>query len=187
MNSLAELTCHIWGKAGPAGYFWPMKRTQRQTLDNVNRGYQLIVLEGQCHTILSGSPVRIKFWELNSHTEFKFCYLYLRMARVEKNRNLKWLANVFKFGRHVFQESSKFTMDSSWWQISFDVLFWFIKNFVASQGPSFVLNYKLWPKCRQWQCPFKLVWKRRGWYYIVDNSWQRTRPEITSNKIKWKR
>lgn len=143
MNSLAELTCHIWGKAGPAGYFWPMERTQRQTLDNVNRGYQLIVLEGQCHTILSGSPVRIKFWELNSHTEFKFCYLYLRMTRVEKNRNLKWLANVFKFGRHVFQESPKFTMDSSWWQISFDVLFWFIKNFVASQGPSFVFKLQV--------------------------------------------
>lgn len=52
-----------FSRTGPAGYFWPMKRTQRQTLDNVNRGYQLIVLEGQCHTILSGSPVRIKFWE----------------------------------------------------------------------------------------------------------------------------
>ena len=64
--------------------------------------------------MLDWKPIELKrstkflLQKLTYYTEFNFCHLQLWIIWMEKDRNLKNLFNVFKFGRDTLQKSQKF-------------------------------------------------------------------------------
>ena len=107
-----------------------------------------------------------------------FCHLQFRMARMQKNWNLKY-ANVFKCRSDIFQNAHTFKWRAFLRKFHLILSFWFLGMIlILNQVPSFTTSYDLKSATLWWQYPSLEVspFNSRLYEYIEN---QQTRKQTT--------